>query len=232
MTTIVIKTRDKFGKGATRRERRAGNIPGVIYGEAIPSRHFTVPEAAVKKLLRSESKSNLFDVQVAGEDQAVKAIVQDWQNDPVSGRTEHIDLYQVRMDKVIHTKIPLHFIGTAGAVKDLGGTLVKQLDELPIECLPADLINHAEISIAPLKTFTDHVRVKDLILPAGIKVLLDAETILASAAAPRTDAEMEALKGEVKADVSDIEVLTEKKKEEGEEGKEDTTSAEKTTEKK
>lgn len=218
MTTIVIKTRFKSGKGETRRLRRAGAVPGVIYGEATPSRHFSMPEVAVKKLLRSESKSNLFDVQIEGEEKAVKAIVQDWQNDAVSGRTEHIDLYQVRMDKVIHTKIPLHFTGAAPAVKDLGGTLVKQVDELPIECLPGDLINHAEVSLAPLKTFTDHVRVKDLILPGGIKVLLDAETILASVAAPRTDAEMEALKGEVKVDVSAIEVLTEKKeKVEGEE---------------
>ncbi|MEK7125442.1 MAG: 50S ribosomal protein L25 [Patescibacteria group bacterium] len=217
MTTIEIQTREKFGKGESRRARRSGLVPGVIYGEGIASRHFTVPEVAVKKLLRSEGKSNLFDVQIAGEDKAVKAIVQDWQNHAVSGRPEHIDLYQVRMDKVLHTKIALHFVGVSSAVKDLGGTLIKQADSLAIECLPGDLINHAEISIAPLKTFIDHVRVKDLVLPAGIKVLLDSEAILANVAAPRTDAEMEALKGEVKADVSAIEVLTEKKKE-GEEG--------------
>lgn len=218
MTTIVIKTRDKFGKGEARRERRTGTVPGVIYGEGIPSRHFTVPEVAVKKLLRSEGKSNLFDVQIEGEDKAVKAIVQDWQHHSVSGRPQHIDLYQVRMDKVLHTSIALHFTGVSSAVKDLGGTLIKQADALAIECLPGDLINHAEISIEPLKSFTDHIRVKDLALPSGIKVLLDPETILASVAAPRTDAEMEALKGEVKADVSEIEVLTEKKdKVEGEE---------------
>lgn len=218
MTTITIKTREKSGKGDSRRSRVAGNVPGVIYGEGVPSRHFTVPEVAVKKLLRSEGKSNLFDVQIEGEDKAVKAIVQDWQNHAVSGRPQHIDLYQVRMDKALHTKVALHFTGVSSAVKDLGGTLIKQTDALPIECLPGDLINHAEISIEPLKTFTDHIRVKDLALPAGIKVLLDAETILASVAAPRTDAEMDALKGEVKADVSAIEVLTEKKdKVEGEE---------------
>ncbi|MDP1709534.1 MAG: 50S ribosomal protein L25 [Candidatus Komeilibacteria bacterium] len=213
MTTIVLKKRETTSKGVTRRTRRAGEVPGVIYGEAVASRHFSLAESAVKKLLQSEGKSGLFDVQFEGDSKSIKAILHDWQNDEISGRPRHIDLYQVRMDKVLHTEIPIHFIGVSSAVKDLGGTLIKQANALPIECLPGDLVHNVEVSIEPLKTFNDFIRVKDLVLPAAIKVLLEPDTIIANVFAPRTDAEMESLKGEVKADVAAVEVITEKKEE-------------------
>lgn len=213
MTTIVLKKREETGKGETRRARRAGEVPGVIYGEAIPGRHFILAESIVKKLLQSEGKSGLFDVQFEGDNNTVKAILHDYQNDVITGRPRHIDLYQVRMDKTLRTEISIHFIGVSAAVKDLGGTLVKQINALPIECLPGDLIHNFELNIESLKTFDDIIRVKDLVVPTGIKIMLDPEEIVAAVSAPRTDAELESLKGEVKADVSAVEVLTEKKKE-------------------
>ncbi|OGY91503.1 MAG: hypothetical protein A3H70_05230 [Candidatus Komeilibacteria bacterium RIFCSPLOWO2_02_FULL_48_11] len=209
--TITLKKRPGGGSHEAVKTRRAGEVPGVIYGEGVGSRNFSIPAGALKKLMRTSGKSSLFDVRLDNEDKTVKAILQDWQNDPVSGQPVHIDLYQVRMDKVLHTKIPLHFTDASLAVKDLGGTLVKQLNELEIECLPAELIHSLEVSIEPLKTFVDHIKVKDLKLPAGIKSKLDPETIVLSVSAPRSEAELAALSGEVKADVSAIEVLTEKK---------------------
>ena len=219
MTQIILKKREGTGSHLSARSRRTGDVPGVIYGEGVASRNFSIPEAAVNKILKHGGSSSLFDVQWEGESNGVKAILHDLQKDPVSGRPVHVDLYQVRMDKVLHTEIPLHFTGISPAVKDLGGTLVKQITELEIECLPGDLIQSVEVSIETLKTFEDHIKVKDLKLPSSIKTKLDPETIVLSVFAPRSEAELAALSGEVKADVSAIEVLTEKKKE-GEEGEE------------
>lgn len=225
MTEIILKKRAGVGSLESTKTRRGGDIPGIIYGEGVGSRNFSIAEAAVNKILRQGKGSSLFDVQIEGEAGAVKAILHDLQKDPVTDRPVHIDLYQVRMDKVLHTEIPLHFTGIAAAIKDLGGTLVKQVDHLPIECLPGDLVSTVEVSIEPLKTFEDHIKAKDLKLPAGVKLRLDPETIILSVSAPRSEAELAALSGEVKADVSAIEVLTEKKKE-GEEGEGEAAPAE------
>lgn len=231
MPEIILKKREGVGSLESTKTRRHGDIPGIIYGEGVGSRNFSIAEAAVNKILRQGKGSSLFDVQIEGEAGAVKAILQALQKDPVSDRPVHIDLYQVRMDKALHTEIPLHFNGHAAAIKDLGGTLVKQIDHLPIECLPGDLVSAVEVSIEPLKTFEDHIKAKDLKLPAGIKLRLDPETIILSVSAPRSEAELAALSGEVKADVSAIEVLTEKKKE-GEEGAEGEAVEEKKVEEK
>lgn len=231
MTQIILKKRAGSGSLESTKTRRGGDVPGVIYGEGVGSRNFCIAEGAVNKILKHKGGSALFDVQLEGETGAVKAILQALQKDPVSDRPVHIDLYQVRMDKALHTEIPLHFTGIAAAIKDLGGTLVKQHDHLPIECLPGDLVQDLEVSIEPLKTFEDHIKAKDLKLPSGIKLRLDPETILLSVSAPRSEAELAALSGEVKADVSAIEVLTEKKKE-GEEGEEAAPAEEKKAEEK
>jgi len=228
MTQIILKKRENTGSQPAAKMRRAGDVPGIIYGEGIASRNFSIPEAAVNKILKHQGGSALFDVELEGEGAPVKAILQALQKDPVTDRPVHIDLYQVRMDKTLRTEIPLHFIGIAPAIKDLGGTLVKQVDHLPIECLPGDLVQAVEVSIDLLKTFEDHIKAKDLKLPSGIKLHLDPETIILSVSAPRSEAELAALSGEVKADVSAIEVLTEKKKE-GEEGEGEKEGEEKTT---
>lgn len=214
MTLLTLKTRTDVGRRTATRLRRAGQVPGVIYGDQTPSRSFSLSESLVAKILKEQGTSAMLDVQLEGEDQAVKAIVHAVQSHPLTGRPEHIDLYQVRLDKVLHTEVPLHFAGTSQAVKDFGGILVKQGDHLAIECLPADLPHAITISIDSLKSFGDSIRVKDLVLPAGVKVKLAPEAILVNVAAPRSEAELEALKGEVKADVATVEVLTEKKKEE------------------
>ncbi len=196
--------------------RRSGQVPGVIYGADQAVRYFSLPGNTVEKIMKEEGTSSLLDVSFADEAKPVKALLHDWQNNPLSGAPSHIDLYSVRMDRAIHTELPLNFIGSSSAVKDLGGILVKQIDRLPIECLPGDLISSLDVSIEPLKTFTDTIKIKDLSVPPAIKVRLEGETIVVGVSEPRSEAELEALQGEVKADVAAVEVLTEKKKEDGE----------------
>lgn len=218
MMSITLNQREKTGKRFARQLRRSGQVPGIIYGENQAARYFSLPGNTVAKIMKEEGTSSLLDVSFAGEAKPVKALLHDWQNNPLSGAPSHIDLYQVRMDHAIHTELPINFIGVAAAIKDLGGILVKQIHHLPIECLPGDLISSLDVSIEPLKIFTDTVKVKDLSVPRAIKVLLDPEAIVVGVSEPRSQAELEALQGEVKADVSAVEVLTEKKeKVEGEE---------------
>ncbi|MBU2576070.1 50S ribosomal protein L25 [Patescibacteria group bacterium] len=212
-----LRAREEFGKQKAKKIRKGSLIPGVIYGDKIKNRHFTIDPRQIDKMRKHSEGEALIDVKIGSEKEPVKVIIQAIQKDSVKGVYEHIDLYQVRMDKKLHTDIHLEFIGESKAVEDLSGSLVKQYDKLPIECLPKDLINVLEVSIDNLDTFDDVIRVKDLNLPEGVETHLDSEEIVASVAEPRTEEELEDLEAEVKADVDEIEVTGEKKKEEGEE---------------
>ncbi len=211
---ITVQPRTPAGKVGARAIRRQQQVPGVLYGDHIASRHFSIAAKEIPKLRKAGGSSGLIDVALAGEDKRVKAIVQHVERDAVSGEYEHIDLYQVRMDRKLHTSAHLEFVGESSAVKDLGGILIKQHTELPIECLPSDLVNRIDVSIEPLKMFEDAIRVKDLQLPQGVATPLPADEIIAAVSEPRSEEELKAELEAVVAEGAGPEVLTEKKKDE------------------
>lgn len=234
MTTsaLKLKTREAKGTGSARALRAAGSIPGVIYGDNIPSRNIVFTQNDLRALERGGEGSNLFDVELEGEKEAVKAILYMIDRDPVTDRVRHVDLYQVRMDKELHTDIALEFSGVASAVKDLGGTLVKVIDELPVACLPGDLVRQIDVDISVLKTFDDSIRVKDLQLPKGITTRLEPESIVVNVMAPMTEEELAKLSEPTgPVDLSAIEV-TGKKKEDEEAAGEGAVAGEKKEDKK
>ena len=125
------------------------------------------------------------------------------------------------MDEKIKTKVPFVFIGESPAVKGLGGTLVKPMDEVRIKALPGDLLSFIEVDISALATFDDSIQVKDLNISKAVEVLEDENAVVALVAAPRSDAEMDELTKKVVVDVTAIEKVEKAKKAsaEGEEGK-------------
>ena len=90
-----------------------------------------------------------------------------------------IDFFQVRMDEELEAHIPLEFVGEAPAIRELAGILVKPLEELHISCLPKDLPHSITVDISVLNTFDDHIQVKDLPIPSGVKVLAEPDTMVA-----------------------------------------------------
>jgi len=226
MNNIVeLKAREGLGKINSRKLRKDSLIPGVIYGDKIKNRHFIISSNEIIALKKLARETGLLDVKVDKEE-PVKAIIQNIQTDAVTSRFKHIDLYQVRMDKKLHTEVSLEFTGESKAVQDLAGILVKQYDKLPVECLPKDIIQKLDVPIDSLNTFEDVIRVQDLNLPEGVETHLNSREIVASVSEPRTEEELEELEGDVKSDVGDIEVTGEKP-EEGEEGEETGDDAEK-----
>ena len=97
-------------------------------------------------------------------------IVKDIQRDILTNHIIHADLYQVDMTKKITTEIPLRFIGESKAVKDLGGTLVKNMDSVKVNCLPGDLTSQIEVDISRLENFNQFIRLNDLILPEAVEL--------------------------------------------------------------
>ncbi len=204
------------------RVRHAGQIPAVLYGHMLTSQNISVEVRAFNKVYAAAGATTLVDLDLNGTTHNV--LIRDVQHHPVRDHVLHIDFYQVRLDEELEADVPLHFMGEAPAVKDLGGVFVRNRDTVAVKSLPKDLPAHIEVNVGTLAQFNDVIHVSDLAVPEGVTVLADADDVIALIQAPRSDAELEALKEEVKEDVESIEVTTEKK-EEPEEGAEGTAAA-------
>ncbi len=162
----------KFNKNAARRVRVAGRIPGVIYGAKEPSVAVELDPKQMLRILHSESGHNtIIDVQVAGSP-AAKAMIVDWQYEPIKGTLMHVDLKRIAMDKVMRVEVPVLLEGTPVGVKVQGGILDQVLREIEVECLPADIPSHIAVDVSGLG-LNDILRVSDLPHSGSVKFLTE-----------------------------------------------------------
>jgi large subunit ribosomal protein L25 len=158
-------------KNAARRVRRNGLIPAVVYGAKKESVSVTVNPKQIARILHSESGHNtVFDLKLGPEQ--TKAMIVDWQYEPVKGTLMHIDLKRIAMDQALRVEVPVQLIGVPEGVKTQGGILEQMLREVAIECLPADIPDHIELDVTPL-VFGQVLRVSDLPRDAKIKFVTD-----------------------------------------------------------
>lgn len=200
---LIATTRTETGK-ALLKLRAAGFIPAVRYGHDEKPVSLSVPALDFSKAYRMAGESTLVELILDGK-KGSNVLIHDVQTDPLSGRFTHIDFYQVNMSEEIETDVPLEYIGESEAVKAHGGVLVRSLDEVKIKCLPKDLPHSLTVDIARLKTFDDHIKVADLVLPKGVEMLEALDTTIALVTPPRTEAEMSALNEKVEMDVTKVE---------------------------
>ena len=171
MTTKVQLKAQLLSKsdGKAKAIRSTGFIPAVIYGSGVSNKSIKLKKHDFEKAFQVAGEFNLVDLSIEG-DKTTKVIVKDVQRDGLTDNIIHVDFYQVDMSKKISTEIPLHFIGESKAVKDLGGTLVKNMDSVKVSCLPGDLASHIEVDISKLESFNQFIRLNDLALPQGIEL--------------------------------------------------------------
>jgi len=152
--------RPSGNKNEARRVRRDGKIPGVIYGAGEDSRAVTVDPRQVLRILHSETGHNtIFDLSLDGG--RTKAMIVDWQFEPIKGKLLHIDLKRIAMDKALKVSVPIVLKGEAEGVKTQGGILEQMFREVELECLPGDIPNAIEVDVTDL-TFGKVLRVSDL----------------------------------------------------------------------
>lgn len=202
--TIVLKAkiREITGKKVDQL-RKEDLIPAIMYGHDVKPQNLAVNYLDFSRVYEKAGESALIELEVEGK--KANVLVHDLQNDSMSGRISHIDFFQVNMKEEVETEIPLEFVGESGAVKELGGVLIKSLDEISVKCLPADLPEKYEIDLSKLATFDDVIAVKDLQVSEKIEILSDPETIIASVQEPRSQEELESLETKVEEDVTKVE---------------------------
>ncbi len=152
MPEVVVATprQGKFNKNAARRVRAAGKIPAVLYGHGHEPVAVEVDPKTISKILYSESGHNtIFDVEVSGQP-AAKAMIVDWQREPIKDSLIHIDLKRIALDKVLRVHVRVKLLGIPIGVKTEGGILDQVLREVEIECLPADIPGHIDVDVSEL----------------------------------------------------------------------------------
>jgi large subunit ribosomal protein L25 len=168
---VVAKPREgKFNKNAARRVRVAGKIPAVLYGSGHDPVAVEVEPKQISRILFSETGHNtIFDVEVSGLP-AAKAMIVDWQREPINDRLIHIDMKRIALDRVLRVKVRVKLLGTPVGVKSSGGILDQVLREVEIECLPPNIPANIAVDISHLELFAT-LRVSDLPHSDKIKFL-------------------------------------------------------------
>ncbi|HJV32735.1 MAG TPA: 50S ribosomal protein L25 [Patescibacteria group bacterium] len=206
---LALKKRDASLKA--KKLRQQSLIPAVIYGHGTENKNVAMDYNSFHKAFKAAGESTLLDLEIEG-DGTVKALVKDWQVEPLSNRYIHVDFYQVNLKEKLKTEIALNFVGESPAVKEQGGSLVKTLDSVLVECLPTDLVHQIDVDVTSLKSFDDMITVKDLKVPAGIEILENADEVIAKIEAPMTEDQLKALENAAPVDVTAIKTEAEEKK--------------------
>jgi large subunit ribosomal protein L25 len=205
MKEIVLKAaiRSAVGKGLYAL-RKSGKIPAIVYGPGVDSLPIELEEKTAARVLNSLTGSTLVRLEVGEKKYSV--LLRDLQRDSILRVIRHVDFYAVPSDRVIRVHVPLQFTGVSAAVRDLGGVLVHLLSELEVECLPKDLVNGISVSLLSLEKVGDSIAIKDVLLPDGIKVLMDPEESIITVTAQAAEEEVVApVAAEVPTDVEVIE---------------------------
>jgi len=168
----------KFNKNAARRVRAAGQIPAVVYGAGQDSVAVAVDPKVITRILHSESGHNtIFDLDITGSG-PTKAMIVDWQYEPIKGALLHIDLKRIAMDKAMRVSVPVQLVGVPTGVKNQGGILEQVIREVEIECLPADIPSHLDVDVTGLE-MNQSIHISDLPHSGSIKFLNDESLTVA-----------------------------------------------------
>ena len=196
---VVAFPREEQGSGASRRLRRAGQTPGIVYGGASAPVNVAFDHNALFHALKKESfHSSILDMEIEGK--AEKVLLRDFQMHAFKPLVLHVDFQRVDPNQKIHMKVPLHFVNTeiSPAVKLAGGIISHVMNELDVSCLPKDLPEFIEVDLATMQAGTS-LHVADLKLPAGVVATNAKENpTVATATVPGGGKAAEAASGEEK----------------------------------
>jgi large subunit ribosomal protein L25 len=180
---LQVKSRNGRGSAASRRLRAEGFIPGVLYGDGKAAHPFAVAERELRRVLTGEHGLHaILDVVLEGQQKAHHAVLKDYQLDPTRARLLHIDLHEVRLDRAIQAQVVVELVGESEGVKE-GGVLSQVNREVLVEALPMEVPDRLELEVSRMM-IGDSLRVSDLHVPEGVKILTDPEAVLATVTPP------------------------------------------------
>ena len=190
-TKLTVRTREHLGSRETRRLRKQGVIPGVLYGRSEPVA-IAIDERELRRALTGKAGlHSILDVEIDGAGSAHASILKDYQLDKVRGGVTHVDLLEVHLDRPIHASVAVRLVGgeDAPGVRE-GGVLSQPLRELNVEALPLEVPEHFDLDVSQM-AMGDTLRLADIVVPDGVTLLDDLETVAATVTAPSREEEPE-----------------------------------------
>jgi large subunit ribosomal protein L25 len=184
MQTVALQAAKRTPEFSPKALRRAGKVPGVVYGNT-ENTMFTVEENALRKAYIKAGESTLVELDIDGS--KIPVLFQSIDQDPVSDRPIHVDFYAVDMKKEVETDVQIRFEGEAPAIKEHGAILVTALHSVKVKCLPANLPHDLPIDLGKLIEFGATLTVADIDVPTGVTIVNDLTDVIAIAQEPREE---------------------------------------------
>ena len=211
-TKLVVAHRESLGSRESRRLRKEGLIPGVLYGGGEPVAIAVAERELRRALTGSAGLHSILDVEIDGHGTTHASILKEYQVDKIRGHITHVDLQEVPLDRPIHASVTVHLIGgeDAPGVRE-GGVLSQPLREVTVEALPLEVPEHLDLDVSGMEIGAT-LRMSDLTAPEGVTLLDDPEMVVATVTAPTKVVEPEPTEEELAAMEAELE--------EGEEGEE------------
>jgi large subunit ribosomal protein L25 len=180
---LTVQGRESRGSAESRRLRANGLVPGVLYGNGGNAQPFCIEERELRRVLTGDHGLHaILDVVLEGQQKAHHAVLKEYQLDPTRARLLHIDLQEVRLDQVIQTQVVIELVGDSAGVKE-GGVLSQINREVHVEALPMEVPDRLELDVSGM-IIGDAMRLTDLRVPEGVKLLDEPETVLATVTPP------------------------------------------------
>lgn len=180
MEKVVLKAsrRDVTGK-QVKALRRAGKLPAVIYGRHTEPIAISLDAHGAGLALAKLTSSSLVTIEVDGQE--YPALVREKQRNYIKGSLLHVDFFAVSLTEKLRANVSVEFTGVSGAVKDFNAVLVHAMEELEVECLPADLPERIVVDVSSLKEIGDSIHVRDIVISDKVRILDDPDSLVAVA---------------------------------------------------
>ena len=215
MLSLSAKIRKEFGK-KVKVLRKKGILPGVLYGPKIETSPLEIDLKEFEKIYKEAGESSLISLEI--DKKKFLVLIHEVKLDPLTEKPIHVDFYQPSLEEKVTAEVPLVFEGEAPAVKDLGGTLVKNISEVEVKALPQNLPHEIKVNIDRLKTFEDSILIKDLIVSKEVKILKEPKEVVVAVSPP--EKVEEELEKPIEEKVEEVEKVEEKAEEKEKEEKE------------
>ena len=187
---LVVEARQVTGKKVAAL-RRAGILPGNIFGKGIESESIQLQTELLASTLKAAVANEVIDLKV-GSGSARPVVIHKISRNPLNGSFLHADFYQVQLREKMHADVPIVLVGESEAVNTYNGVLLETLNSVQVEALPLDLPSSIEVDISVIKELEGSIHVGALSVPAGVTILTDPELMIVKVASPRVEEEEEA----------------------------------------
>lgn len=208
--SLTAKKRDLIGK-KVKKLRRAGQIPGTVYGKKIATLPLVFDTKEFKEVFIKAEKTNIVNLTIEGDKTKYSVLIHDVSRHPIDRYIENVGLLAIDLNETLRVVVPVSAVGESPAVRGNIGILISPVHELEVECLPVDLPEDIKIDISKLTELGQEIRLKDVDIPQKVKVLADPETLLF-----KIDELVQKEKNEEEVTPHEAEAVKEKKEEESE----------------